>query len=271
VLVFSGPTQARPVRVEQGHPAWWLEITRAWDRFYGLRSYRARADGPRGDTMMWEVVRRGPSADADDLRMVWSSRDGKYRQETVQKAYEVWQASWRPRIRNPEQARREERAMRDLAYRMGATGVSARTTASHHIWCYRMPRPVLIMAPDPEIRRLESLRGGLDAVRITLRRQGTHVGPDRVMRSVTVYEYQLKDPREGRWTLPQTLAVDNRTGLPVQASLWVARGSPGPGGFAGSSLLVPPAGRDWRPGLGVFEYYDHNAPFTITVPPAGCR
>ena len=97
------------------------------------------------------------------------------------------------------------------------------------------------------------------------------MGPDRVMRSVTVHEYQLKDPREGRWTLPQTLAVDDRTGLPVQASLWVARGLPGPGGFAGSSLLVPPAGRDWRPGLGIFEYYDHNAPFTIIVPPAGCR
>jgi hypothetical protein len=74
--VPAGPAHARPVRVEQGHPAWWLEITRAWDRFYSLRSYRARADGPQGEAMTWEVVRHGTFAQADDLRMAWKSLTG---------------------------------------------------------------------------------------------------------------------------------------------------------------------------------------------------
>jgi len=265
--VCGGLAQARPVRVEEGHPAWWLEIGRAWEGFYTLRSYRARAEGPRGDTMIWEVVRLGASTGADGLQMVWKSGDGKYRSETVATGFQVWQVSWRPRIRNPQQARLEEQAMRDLAHRMGAQGVSVRNTDSHQIWCVRFPRPVSVAAPDPEFRRFQ---GGLEVVRIASRRQGTHVGPDGVQRLVTVYDYRLKDPRNGQWTLSQTLSVDNRSGLPVKASFVVAGGLREPGGFVGGGLLAPPAGTDWTPELVTFEYYDHNAPFTIAVPPVGC-
>jgi hypothetical protein len=232
--------------------------------------------------MMWEVVRRGPSAEADDLRMAWSSPDGKWRQETVQKGYEVWHVTWMPReVRDPRRVREIERTLHSMGYQMGGRGVSVRTTDSHHILCVQAPKPVVITAPDSEVRRL--LRGGLEAVRFISRHQGTHMGPDGVTRSVTVYEYQLKHPR-GEWTMSQTLQVDDRTGLPVRASAWVARGLPGPVGFPGGGPFglppggfgppggrLPRAGTDWRPELAVVEYYDHNAPFIITVPPVGCR
>jgi|GEM_PF-4316208 len=282
--VPAGPAQARPVRVEQGHPAWWLEITRAWDRFYSLRSYRARVDGPRGETMMWEVVRRGTSAQADDLRMAWKSPDGKYRQETVAKAFELWHVTWIPKTSDPRKIRATEEQLERLGGALVRSAGGGRagvwTLSSHHVLCVQVPRPVVITAPDSEVRRL--LRGAPEAVRVS-RRQGTHMGPDRVMRSVTVYEYHLKQPREG-WTMPQTIAVDDRTGFLVQATAWVARGVRGPGGLPGGSPFglppggfglpagrVPPAGTDWRPELVAFEYYDHNAPFAITVPPEGCR
>jgi hypothetical protein len=222
--VPAGPAQARPVRVEQGHPAWWLEITRAWDRFYSLRSYRARVDGPRGETMMWEVVRRGTSAQADDLRMAWKSPDGKYRQETVAKAFELWHVTWIPKTSDPRKIRATEEQLERLGGALVRSAGGGRagvwTLSSHHVLCVQVPRPVVITAPDSEVRRL--LRGAPEAVRVS-RRQGTHMGPDRVMRSVTVYEYHLKQPREG-WTMPQTIAVDDRTGFLVQATAWVARG-----------------------------------------------
>lgn len=258
---LAGGVWARPVRVE-GDARWWQEISRAWDRFQALRSYQARGDLPRGGEVRWEVV-RGRSPGTDDLRMVVTGRDsqGEWIQETVQKGgYEVWQVSWMPKkTRDPQRIRETERALEALGRRMAPDArASVRTIDTHHILCVRAARPLFIEAPGV------GFRGALEEVRVQRPRRGTHMGPDRVMRPVIVYEYSWKDPRTGEWTTPQTLAVEERTGLPVQASVWGMAGSLGVG------VMLSPALRGRTPTPAIVEYYNHNAPFTITVPPRGC-